>query len=290
MAPCPRPQSVFAMGLVQSLPRELSRGPGTIVPSGRRTFPASRSCTYSRSLGLVASFASFGRFATISAFHCAVVARYPRFEARAAALRRSSREIVDASRLIRRPVSRGPWPCARRIAQTCRSMTPDTVGSARVIGGMPPPSRNQRPPMTSDTPPASAASTVRRPCAIRRHNSRSTHRGKPHLPGERIFGRCARSAACCLLASEHLQVEVLRRPLEFADGLPEVTALQALSTSVAGATSLRVAPYSPGSRCQSSGAASPWLQDARRGNVISPVSPQLRPRWPRCDPWLGSRR
>src|SRR5215213_8228179 len=81
---------------------------------------------------------------------------------------------------------------------------------------MPPPSRNQRPPMTSDTPTLSAASAVRSPCPIRRQNSRSTRRGKPHLPGERILGRCARSAACCLLTFEHLQVEVLRRPLESA--------------------------------------------------------------------------
>jgi hypothetical protein len=50
-------------------------GPGTIVPSGLRTYPARRSCTYSRSRGLVASLAVFGRFAACCAFHCATVAR-----------------------------------------------------------------------------------------------------------------------------------------------------------------------------------------------------------------------
>jgi hypothetical protein len=70
--------------------------------------------------------------------------------------------------------------------------------------------------MTSDTPSLSAASTVRRPCAIKIQNSRSTRREKPHRPGERIFGRCARSAACCRLTTEHLQIEVLRQPIESA--------------------------------------------------------------------------
>ena len=50
-------------------------GPATIVPSGRRTLPASRSCTYSRSRSLPTSFAVFGRFAACCAFHCATMAR-----------------------------------------------------------------------------------------------------------------------------------------------------------------------------------------------------------------------
>jgi len=50
-------------------------GPRTGVPSGWRTWPDSRSCTYSRSRWSPASFAVFGRWASSSAFHCATEAR-----------------------------------------------------------------------------------------------------------------------------------------------------------------------------------------------------------------------
>jgi hypothetical protein len=46
------------------------------LPSGLAIVPASRSCTYSRSASLLASFDTFGRLARRSACHCAVVARY----------------------------------------------------------------------------------------------------------------------------------------------------------------------------------------------------------------------
>ncbi len=88
-------------------------GPGTAAPPGAVTAPASRSCTYALSAGC---FAGFGRRAARSACHCAVVARYSRPPPRVAALRRSSREIVDASRPSRRAVSRTPRPWARNSA------------------------------------------------------------------------------------------------------------------------------------------------------------------------------
>src|SRR3954465_11699897 len=51
-------------------------GPVTAVRWGRRTLPARRSCTYSRSRGSAASLAVLGRRATSSAFHCATDRRY----------------------------------------------------------------------------------------------------------------------------------------------------------------------------------------------------------------------
>src|SRR3712207_7680978 len=83
-------------------PLQGTEGPGTAAPPGATTAPASRSCTYDRSAGFVASFAGFGRRAARSACHCAVVARYSKPPPRVAALRRSSREIVDADRPSRR--------------------------------------------------------------------------------------------------------------------------------------------------------------------------------------------
>ena len=55
---------------------------------------------------LIASFPCFGRREARSACHCAVVARYSRPPLRVAALRRNSREIVDAARPSRRATSR----------------------------------------------------------------------------------------------------------------------------------------------------------------------------------------
>ena len=68
-----------------------------------------------------ASFAGFGRRADRSACHCAVVARYSRPPLRVAALRRNSREIVDAFRSSRRATSRTEQPCTRRSAISSRS-------------------------------------------------------------------------------------------------------------------------------------------------------------------------
>src|SRR5512144_2678755 len=63
----------------------LTAGPATAVPSGRRTLPASRSWTYSRSRLSAASLAVLGRRATSSAFHCATDGRYSSLPPRVAA-------------------------------------------------------------------------------------------------------------------------------------------------------------------------------------------------------------
>ena len=66
-------------------------------------------------------FAGLGLRADRSACHCAVVARYSRPPLRVDALRRSSREIVEAARPSRRATSCIAWPCARRRAISSRS-------------------------------------------------------------------------------------------------------------------------------------------------------------------------
>ena len=92
-----------------------------MLPSGLRTLPASRSCTYSRNLSFVASLAIFGRFAACCAFHCATKARYSGFPPRVAAFRRNSRETVPGSRPILRAISRTPICLARSSAISSRS-------------------------------------------------------------------------------------------------------------------------------------------------------------------------
>lgn len=71
------------------------------------------------------------------------------------------------------------------------------MGSARLIGGMPPAWRNQRVPTGHDTPTANDASTVVTPVAINLQNCRCTAREGSGRPGERIAGRSARSARHC---------------------------------------------------------------------------------------------
>src|SRR5690349_15388787 len=173
-------------------PLQGTAGPATAAPPGATTAPASRSRTYARSAGFVASFAGFGRRAARSACHWAVVARYSRPPPRVAALRRSSRETVDAARPSRRATSRTPWPCARHSATSSRSANdryrpeggPDD--RAGVDGGMPPASRNQRTPTAGDTPTSTAASSLDRPAATAVQNRRrSSRRATPGRPGER---------------------------------------------------------------------------------------------------------
>lgn len=86
-------------------------GPAVAAPPGTATAPDRRSCTYARSAAFVASFAGFGRFDARSACHCAMVARYSSPPLRAAALRRSSRETVDAARPSRCEITRTPQRC-----------------------------------------------------------------------------------------------------------------------------------------------------------------------------------
>src|SRR4051812_33535350 len=152
-------------------PFQATAGPTTAAPPGVATAPDRRSCTYVRRAAVVASLALFGRRAARSACHCAVVARYAKPPLRVAALRRNSREIVDGARLSWRAISRMPWPRARHSAISSRSANTryrsdgGFADGASVVGGMPPASRNQRPPTAGDTPASIAAASLDRPAA-----------------------------------------------------------------------------------------------------------------------------
>ena len=112
-APRPRPAPVLPRPVPTALPG--TAGPATAAPSGSGD-GTRQPLLHIRPQRRVrhASFAGFGRRAARSACHCAVVARYSSPPLRVAALRRSSREIVDAARPSRRATSRTPWPCARQ--------------------------------------------------------------------------------------------------------------------------------------------------------------------------------
>jgi len=173
-----------------------TRGPGSLVPSRAAIIPASRSCTYRRSLPFAASFAIFGRLAFRSACHWAVVARYLSPPPRVAALRRSSRETVDGERLSRRAISRTPRRCERKIAITSRSENdrkrPES--GARLNGGIPPVSRNHLVPTGCETPAANAASSLDSPPRMASQNRcRCSRRPAVGRPGERIGARPARA-------------------------------------------------------------------------------------------------
>src|SRR4051812_27734426 len=204
-------------------PFQVTAGPATAAPPGATTAPANRSRTYARSAGFVASLAGFGRRAARSACHWAVVARYSRPPPRVAALRRSSRETVDAARPSRRATSRTPWPCARHSATSSRSANdryrPEggLDDRASVDGGMPPASRNQRTPTAGDTPTSTAASSLDCPAAVAVQNRRrSSRRATPGRPGERDTPRPDRSERRLRVPIANPSVEVLRRPLESA--------------------------------------------------------------------------
>src|SRR4051794_4121960 len=194
----------------------------TAALPGPQTSSASLSCTYPRSAAFTASFVGFGRRVARSACHCAVVARYARPPLRVAALRRSSREIVDAARPSRRAVSRTPQPRARNSASSSRSANDryrsdgGFADGANILGDMPPASRNQRAPTAGDTPTSIAAASLDRPTAIAAQNRRRFSRcATPGRPGDR--GTTARSARSerrfpALIATP--SVKVLRRPLE----------------------------------------------------------------------------
>src|SRR5215217_2425181 len=97
-----------------------AKGP-TTLPSLSRITPDSLSCTYSRRRECSASFAGFGRLAARSAFHCAVDGRYSSLPLRVAALRPSSREIVDGDRPSWSAIMRMLRPSARFMAMCSRS-------------------------------------------------------------------------------------------------------------------------------------------------------------------------
>src|SRR5215212_7877010 len=198
-------------------------GPCTAAPFGATTIPASRSCTCRRSGPLIASLAGFGRRAERSACHCAVVARYARPPLRVAALRRSSREIVDGARSSRRAISRTPCLCARQSAISSRSANdrarPDSgfAAGARWDGGMPPALRNQRAPTAGDTPASTAASSLEHPAAIAAQNRwRSSRRAAEGRPGDGNAPRPDRSERRLRMVIATSSLKVLRRPLESA--------------------------------------------------------------------------
>src|ERR671921_1671840 len=111
-----------------------------------------------RKVALRASFVGFGRQADRSACHWAVVARYASPPLRVAALRRSSREIVDADRPSRRPISRTEWPCTKRSEISSRSskeryrLESGFAEDLNMPGGIPPACRNHLDPTGIDTP------------------------------------------------------------------------------------------------------------------------------------------
>src|SRR5215218_2673518 len=231
-------------------PFQGTTGPRTAALPGPQTSPASLSCTYPRSAAFTASFAGFGRRAARSACHCAVVARYASPPLRVAALRRSSREIVDAARPRRRAVSRTPQPRARNSASSSRSANDryrsdgGFADGANILGDMPPVSCNQRAPTAGDTPTSIAAASLDRPTAIAAQNRRRLSRcATPGRPGDR--GTTARSARSerrfpALIATP--SVKVLRRPLEPKLLLAMLGGLAAAPTIIAAASSAEAAP------------------------------------------------
>src|SRR4051794_7174105 len=211
-------------------PFQATAGPTTAAPPGVATAPDRRSCTYVRRAAVVASLALFGRRAARSACHCAVVARYAKPPLRVAALRRNSREIVDGARLSWRAISRMPWPRARHSAISSRSANTryrsdgGFADGASVVGGMPPASRNQRPPTAGDTPASIAAASLDRPAAIaaqnRRRFSRCATPGRPGDPGNTARSARSERRLPALIATP--SVKVLRRQLESTHSLENV--------------------------------------------------------------------
>src|SRR6185437_1666816 len=199
-------------------PFQGTTGPRTAALPGPPTSPASLSCTYPCSAAFTASFAGLGRRAARSACHCAVVARYSRPPLRVAALRRSSREIVEAARPSRRATACMEQPCARRSATSSRSaneryrLASGLADGLNIDGGIPPAFLNHRVPTACDTPAATAASSLAIPAAIaaqnRRFSSRPVAGGRP---GENSGARPDRRFRFCIATSFQ---GVLRRPLE----------------------------------------------------------------------------
>src|ERR671910_2468576 len=85
---------------------------------------------------------------------------------------------------------------------------------------MPPASRNDRAPNADDMPTSAAASSLVDPRVIAFQNPiRCSRRAVDGRPGDQIFPRISRTAcwrSCLYMVSNHLRVEVLRRPLESA--------------------------------------------------------------------------
>ena len=165
----------------------------------------------------------FGRRADRSACHWAVVARYSSPPLRVAALRRSSREIVEADRPSRRPISCMEWPCTRRSAISSRSANeryrPESgfAEDLNIAGGMPPAFRNHLVPTGCDTPASTAASSLLIPAAIANQNRlRSSRPATGGRPGDGNGARPDRSDRRFRVPIATSSSRVLRRPLESA--------------------------------------------------------------------------
>ena len=176
-----------------------------------------------RRAGFSASFATFGRRPDRSACHWAVVALYSRPPPRVAALRRSSREIVEADRPRRRPISCLERPWTRSSAISSRSANeryrPDSglAEDLNVDGGMPPAFRNHRAPTGADIPAANAASSLVIPFAIPDQNRWSSVRpANGGRPGDGNGARPDRADRLFPLTIATSFVRVLRRPFESA--------------------------------------------------------------------------
>lgn len=88
-----------------------------------------------------------------------------------------------------------------------------------MIGGSPPACRNHLVPTACDTPATAAASSLDTPPAIASQNrTRSSRRPADGRPGDHIWPRIARIACWRFPAPipQHLQLKVLRRPVESA--------------------------------------------------------------------------
>src|SRR6476620_11262289 len=146
---------------------------------------------------------------------------------RVAALRRNSREIVDAARPSRRATSCLEWPCARRRVISSRSANeryrPESgfADGLNIDDGIPPAFLNHRVPTACVTPAAIAASSLAIPAAIatqnRRRSSRPVAGGRP---GENRGARPDRSDRRFRTAIATSFQGVLRRPLESARQAP----------------------------------------------------------------------
>jgi hypothetical protein len=113
----------------------------------------------------MASPVSDDRQAGSSALHCATDTRYSSSASRVAALRRSSREIVDGSRPSLRAISRTQTSCARGIA-SCSSSGNGRywpLGSVNSLVDIPTPCRNRWAPTAGGTPTVSAAHSELKP-------------------------------------------------------------------------------------------------------------------------------
>jgi hypothetical protein len=155
----------------------------------------------------MASPVSDDRQAGSSAFHCAADTRYSSSASRVAALRRSSREIVDGSRPSLRAISRTQTSCARGIA-SCSSSGNGRywpLGSVNSLVDIPTPCRNRWAPTAGGTPTVSAAHSELKPvvtspelafdAALGCRCPRRDHRGSVSHPA----GPRGMWVSCCVL-------------------------------------------------------------------------------------------